>query len=335
MKTLLSPAPRATAAAPSGVVVIDKPTGWTSHDVVVRVRRILKTRKVGHTGTLDPLGTGVLPICVGDATKLAGFAQAADKVYRLTMRLGVSTDTQDSMGQVTATTDLDPDLDWDARVREQLASMVGEGWQTPPMYAAVKVGGEPLYRKARRGETVEREARRVTIYGVEAIEVAVPDVTFTLACAKGTYVRTVAADAGDALGVGAHLTSLRRLACGPITLADAVTVEALEIAVQEGRTAEVLHADDYLVSDMPQLTVSEYTARRMLQGISPHISEWAVPAAPSADDGGTAHPAQFAPGTLCRVYGERRGFFALVETTGDPVTPAKIRRIVKLHAAVV
>ena len=164
MKTLLSPAPRASAAGPSGVVVIDKPTGWTSHDVVVRVRRILKTRKVGHTGTLDPLGTGVLPICVGDATKLAGFAQAADKVYRLTMRLGVATDTQDSMGQVTATTDLDPDLDWDARVREQLASMVGESWQTPPMYAAVKVGGEPLYRKARRGETVEREARRVTIY---------------------------------------------------------------------------------------------------------------------------------------------------------------------------
>jgi len=140
-------------------------------------------------------------------------------------------------------------------------------------------------------------------------------------------VRTVAADAGDALGVGAHLTSLRRLACGPITLADAVTVEALETTVQEGRVADVLHPDDYLVSDMPRLTVSEHTARRMLQGMSPHISEW------PAGDGDTAHPAGFSPGTLCRVYGERRGFFALVETTGDPVVPAKIRRIVKLHAA--
>lgn len=329
MKTLLSPAPRATAAGPSGVVVIDKPTGWTSHDVVVRVRRILGTRKVGHTGTLDPLGTGVLPICVGDATKLAGFAQAADKVYRLTMRLGQATDTQDSMGKAVATCEVDPSLDWETRVRAQLAGMVGTSWQTPPMYAAVKVGGEPLYRKARRGETVEREARRVTIYAVEDIEVAVPDVTFTLSCAKGTYVRTVAADAGDALGVGAHLTSLRRLACGPITLDDAVTVEALETAVMEGRTAEVLHADDYLVSDMPRLSVSEYTARRMLQGISPHISEWPV------GDADTAHPAGFTPGTLCRVYGERRGFFALVETTGDPVTPARIRRIVKLHAAAV
>jgi tRNA pseudouridine55 synthase len=330
VKTLLSPpAPRATATGPSGVVVIDKPTGWTSHDVVVRVRRILKTRKVGHTGTLDPLGTGVLPICVGDATKLAGFAQAADKVYRLTMRLGVATDTQDSMGQVIATQALDPAVDFDRQVRAQLAGMVGMSWQTPPMYAAVKVGGEPLYRKARRGETVEREARRVTIYAVEEVETAIPDVTFTLSCAKGTYVRTVAADAGDALGVGAHLTSLRRLACGPITLADAITVEALDAAVAEGRTDQVLHPDDYLVSDMPRLAVSEHTARRMLQGISPHISEW------PQGDAETAHPASFSPGTLCRVYGERRGFFALVETTGDPVTPARIRRIVKLHAAVV
>jgi tRNA pseudouridine55 synthase len=322
VKTLLSPpAPGAVRAQPSGVLVIDKPGGWTSHDVVMKVRRLLKTRKVGHTGTLDPLGTGVLPICVGDATKLAGFAQAADKVYRMTMRLGVSTDTQDSTGQVLATTPLAEGVDWEARVRAELDKQIGTHWQTPPMYAAVKVGGEPLYRKARRGETVERRPRQVTVYGIEDIVFDLPDVTFTLSCAKGTYVRTVAADVGEALGVGAHLTALRRLACGPITLKEAVTVEALEAAVQDGPPEDVLLPDDHLVGDMPRVTVSEYTARRMLQGISPHVSEW------PADAVG-------APGTLCRVYGERRGFFALVEIAANPVHPAKIRRIVKTHSDV-
>jgi len=323
VKTLLSPPPEATRTQPSGVLVIDKPRDWTSHDVVMKVRRLLHTRKVGHTGTLDPLGTGVLPICVGDATKLAGLAQAADKEYRMTMRLGVATDTQDSMGQVLATVPMDPAVDWEGRLREELDALVGTHWQTPPMYAAVKVGGEPLYRKARRGETVERAPRRVTIYAVRDVEIDLPDVTFTLACAKGTYVRTVAADLGEALGVGAHLTALRRLSCGPITLAEAVTVEALEAAVREGRTDEVLHPDDHLIRDMPRVTVSEYTARRMLQGISPHVSEW-----PPAEPG-----AEAAPGALCRVYGERRGFFALVELTGEPVHPARIRRIVKTRAA--
>lgn len=326
MKTLLSPEPQATRTAPSGVLVMDKPQGWTSHDVVMKVRRLLKTRKVGHTGTLDPLGTGVLPICVGDATKLAGFAQAADKVYRMTMQLGIATDTQDSMGQVTATTPLAEGVDWEARVRERIDAQVGVQWQTPPMYAALKVGGEPLYRKARRGETVERAPRRVHVYEVGDVVVELPYVTFTLSCAKGTYVRTIAADIGEALGVGAHLTALRRLACGPIRLEEAVTVEALEETVREGRLDEVLHPDDYLVTDMPRVNVSEYTARRVVQGISPHVSEWPVPARDAAT------PAGLPPGTLCRVYGERRGFFALVEATGDPVQPARIRRVVKTQA---
>jgi len=323
VKTLLSPPPGATRTLPSGVLVIDKPRDWTSHDVVMKVRRLLKTRKVGHTGTLDPLGTGVLPICVGDATKLAGFAQAADKVYRMTMRLGVATDTQDSMGQIIRTTPLAEDVDWEARIREALEPLVGTHWQTPPMYAAVKVGGEPLYRKARRGETVERAPRRVTIYAIREVEVNLPEVTFTLACAKGTYVRTVAADLGDALGVGAHLTALRRLACGDVTLGEAVTIEDLERAAAEGRLEAVLHPDDHLIREMPRVTVSEYTARRMLQGISPHVSEW-----PGVDADGAAPPA---PGTLCRIYGERRGFFALAEITGNPVQPARIRRIVKVQ----
>jgi tRNA pseudouridine55 synthase len=330
VKTLLSPPPGAARTLPSGVLVVDKPRDWTSHDVVMKVRRLLKTRKVGHTGTLDPLGTGVLPICVGDATKLAGFAQAADKVYRMTMRLGVATDTQDSMGLVTHTTPLAEDVDWEGRIRKELDALAGTHWQTPPMYAAVKVGGEPLYRKARRGETVERTPRRVTIYSVRDVEVSLPDVTFTLACAKGTYVRTVAADLGQALGVGAHLTALRRLACGAVTLAEAVTIEALERMAAEGRLEGVLQPDDHLIREMPRVTVSEYTARRMLQGISPHVSEW--PGA-DVDTGAPAGPP--APGTLCRVYGEKRGFFALVEITANPVQPGRIRRIIKTQPGIV
>lgn len=316
MKTLLSSPPGAAVSDISGVLVIYKPAGWTSHDVVAKVRRLLGTRKVGHTGTLDPLGTGVLPICVGNATKMAGFAQMADKVYRVTMRLGASTDTQDSTGEVLRAAPLEDGVDWEARVREALDRMVGTIWQTPPMYAAVKVGGEPLYRKARRGETVEREPRRISIYDITDVAVTLPDVTFTLSCSKGTYVRTVAADVGEELGVGAHMTALTRLACGPISIDEAISIERLA-AMAGDRISEVLHPEDFLLGDAPILRVSEYTARRMIQGIAPPVSECVY------------EPGPVPPGVLCRVYGVKRGFFALAETGTDPVHPVRIRRIIK------
>lgn len=323
IKAASQQAPAGTAVQPSGVLVIDKPEGWTSHDVVARVRRILQTRKAGHTGTLDPMATGVLPVCVGDATKVAGLAQAADKVYQVTLRLGVATDTQDRTGTATAVTPLDPALDWDGLVRERLAGMVGGMLQTPPMYAAVKMGGEPLYKKARRGEVVERAPRRITIHAITDVVVAAPEVRFTVACGKGTYVRTLAADLGDALGVGAHLTALRRTACGPVGEADAVTLAGLEQAALEGDIARVMRGEDFLLADLPALVVSEYTAQRMVQGIAPTVSEWAHdPGGPAV---GSVSPA---PG-LCRVYGAARGFFALVEIGTDPVRPARIRRIIK------
>jgi len=309
----------------SGVLVIDKPEGWTSHDVVAKTRGLLGTRKVGHTGTLDPLGTGVLPICVGDATKVAGIAQNADKTYRVSMRLGVATDTQDSTGTVAATADLTPGVDWETLVRTALDAKMGPQDQIPPMYAAIKVDGEPLYKKARRGETVERKARRIIIHDIRDVEVALPEVHFTVACTKGTYVRTLAADVGDALGIGAHMTALRRLVCGPTTLEGAVTIAELEAAAQGGTAADLLHGEDYLLSDLPLITVSEYTARRMVQGIAPHVAEWFA----NAPGGHSAPAACVAPGTLCRVYGESRGFFALVEMGSDPARPARIRRIVK------
>ncbi len=307
---------------PSGILVIDKPEGWTSHDVVAKVRRLLGTKKVGHTGTLDPIGTGVLPMCVGDATKVAGYAQLADKVYQVSMLLGVATDTQDCTGQVIASTDLDADLDWDTRVREQFTAFTGELMQVPPMYAAIKVNGEPLYKKARRGETIERAPRPVTIHALTEITVAPPEVHFTMACSKGTYVRTLVHDVGEALGVGAHLTVLKRRSCGSVTLDDAVTIEQLSAAVERGDVSGLLHSEDYLLNNLPLLKVSEYTAQRMVQGIVPHVSELTV--------NGLGFPGNpLPPGTLCRVYGATRGFFALAETGTDPVRPARIRRIIK------
>lgn len=320
MKAVLNPPVRSL----SGVLVIDKAEGWTSHDVVAKIRRLLKVKKVGHTGTLDPMGTGVLPICVGDATKIAGYAQMADKTYRVTMQLGVATDTQDRTGEVVSSMDLDDAVDWDTRVREALAGMVGDSLQTPPMYAAVKIGGEALYKKARRGETVEREPRKITIYDITDVEVSLPYVHFSLSCTKGTYVRTVAADVGEALGVGAHLTRLQRTVCGPITIDEAITIDELAVAVEEGRAMDVLQPEDHLLGDLPKLAVSEYTARRMVQGIAPQLSEWRL-----GTGEGELDRENLAPGTLCRVHGDERGFFALVETSSDPLRPAKLKRIVK------
>ncbi len=315
---------KAAGAGPSGILIVNKPTGWTSHDVVAKVRRLLKTRKVGHTGTLDPLGTGVLPVCVGNATKVAGLAQDADKSYRVTMKLGVSTDTQDSTGEVTATVALDDSRDWDALIREQLDARTGTQMQTPPMYAAVKIDGEALYKKARRGETVARPARQITIHSVTDISIDVPYATFTMSCTKGTYVRTFVSDLGDHLGVGAHLTELTRVQCGPISIDEAVSLTDLEARLQQESPQDVLHDSDYLLTDLPALVVSEYTARRMVQGIAPHMSEWRWQN-PTGDTGLPMPPAA----SLCCVYSEQRGFFALVEIAADGAPNARIRRIIK------
>jgi len=312
-----------TVLPPSGVLLIDKPEGWTSHDVVAKVRRLLKTKKVGHTGTLDPMATGVLPVCIGDGTKVAGIAQAADKVYEVTMQLGVSTDTLDRTGTVLTTTALDEGVDWPTKVRQQLTAFTGDLMQTPPMYSAVKMGGEALYKKARRGETVERAPRPVTIHAITDVQMSIPEVRFTVACSKGTYIRTLAADIGEALGVGAHLTALRRTRCGSAQIANAVTMAHLTELAENGDPRESLHPEDHLLDDLPLIRVSEQTAARMVQGIAPQFSELTVEPHPTSPDG------QIAPGTLCRATGETRGFFALLETGTDPDSPARIRRIIK------
>lgn len=195
----------------NGIVVIDKPAGLTSHDVVAEVKRRLKAARVGHTGTLDPMATGVLPVCLNEATKLSQFLVSDHKTYRAVMLLGVRTDTQDTQGQVLARSD--PFVS-EADIRQAIKRMEGRIRQVPPVYSALKYKGQPLYRYARRGESPDMPAREVEIYDIAVREVAMPCVTFDVSCSKGTYIRTLCSDIGEALGCGACLSGLRRLKSG-------------------------------------------------------------------------------------------------------------------------
>lgn len=219
---------RAFSAA--GVIVMDKPQGWTSHDVVAHVKRKLGAKKVGHLGTLDPLATGVLVLVVNGATKYAGMLDTGAKEYLATAKLGEETDTYDSEGRVVASADASGVTE-DA-VREALGTFRGRIRQVPPMYSAIKSNGTPLYKLARKGVTVEREAREVEVYGLEVTGMRMPLVEFRVACSRGTYLRSMCHDLGRLLGVGGHLVELRRLASGGFTAAEAAPpgLEADELA---------------------------------------------------------------------------------------------------------
>jgi tRNA pseudouridine55 synthase len=208
-----------------GLVVVDKAPGMTSHDVVARVRRLAGTRKVGHAGTLDPMATGVLVLGVDRATRLLGHLMLTEKAYDATVRLGVSTTTDDAEGEVTATHALDGVRE-DA-VRDELARFVGDIEQVPTAVSAIKVDGKRAYARVRDGEQVELKARPVTIHELVVHEVALPDVRISVRCSSGTYIRAIARDLGAALGVGGHLTALRRTAVGPFDLAVARTLDQL------------------------------------------------------------------------------------------------------------
>ncbi len=216
----------------SGILLIDKPEGLSSFDVVRRVRRALGERKIGHLGTLDPFATGLLPLCLGEATKLVPYLLPEAKTYRATLRLGVATDTQDLTGRVVSRTETWPAPE---QVYQAAARFVGEIQQVPPMHSALHYQGERLYKLARRGETVDLPPRPVTIYRLEVEEVDLPRVTITVRCSQGTYIRTLAADLGAVLGCGAHLTALRRLEVGPFKVEDALSLAALEEAAPEAR----------------------------------------------------------------------------------------------------
>lgn len=203
-----------------GVLVVDKPAGWTSHDVVAHVKRKLKAKKVGHLGTLDPLATGVLVLVINGATKYSSLLDTGAKEYLAMARLGEETDTYDREGKVVASSDVSGMTE--ESVRRALGGFRGVIRQVPPMYSAIKSNGTPLYKLARKGVTIEREAREVEIYGLEVFRIELPMVEFKVLCSRGTYLRSMCHDLGEALGTGAHLTELRRLASGDFSIGEAV-----------------------------------------------------------------------------------------------------------------
>jgi tRNA pseudouridine55 synthase len=210
-----------------GVLPVDKPEGPTSHDVVAMARRALGTRRVGHTGTLDPFASGLLLLCIDKATRLAEYFSDLPKEYLAVARLGATTDTDDRDGRVLESSDAWRDLTT-ASIRNALNALVGVQEQLPPVYSAKKVAGERAYDLARRGEAVELKPVQVTVYSIEAVDISLPDLRFAVRCSSGTYVRSIARDLGSALGVGAHLQSLRRTRVGTFNVEQAVTLDQLE-----------------------------------------------------------------------------------------------------------
>ena len=254
-----------------GVLAVNKPAGWTSHDVVAKIRGLLGGARVGHAGTLDPAATGVLAVLVGRATRIAEHLLEWDKTYRAVLRLGEATDTQDATGTVVARHPVEAITDAD--IRHAVARFQGQITQMPPMYSAVKVAGVPLYRSARAGRTVEREPRAVTIHALSVDRIDGHDVTLTITCSKGTYIRTLCADIGAALGVGGHLLSLTRTRVGPLTIEQSLTLDDVASRVAAGTTDELLIPLDAVLSGLPAVTVDAAVARRVVHGVAvPHRS---------------------------------------------------------------
>ncbi|PKO23082.1 MAG: tRNA pseudouridine(55) synthase TruB [Chloroflexi bacterium HGW-Chloroflexi-1] len=247
-----------------GILNLDKPTGWTSHDVVARVRRLLRQRGVGHAGTLDPLATGVLLVCVGQATRVVEYLMAGRKVYRAVARLGETSDTYDSDGAITATAPA-PTLTRDD-LDTALAPFVGSILQRPPAYSAVKQNGVPAYRRARRGQVVELAPRPVTIDHIDLLDWQPPHLTIEVTCGPGAYIRSLTHDLGQSLGCGAVLTGLTRLRSGDFRLADAISLETLAEAAETGQVARYLHPLRSALADLTPVPVDPQTAAQIAHG---------------------------------------------------------------------
>lgn len=285
---------------PDGVLILDKPDGMTSHDCVAIMRRLFHTRKVGHTGTLDPMATGVLPILLGRAAKAAEYLTAEDKHYIAGLRLGLTTDTEDITGTTLTECDAIPD---EAAVQETVGTFVGEIEQIPPMYSALKVDGQKLYDLARQGITVERKARPITVASIGCEKQDERTYTLDVRCSKGTYIRTLCADIGAKLGCGGVMCSLRRAGSGNFTLDTAYTIEALEAMTDEERLS-CLMPTEALFSDLETLVLPAFYERLADNGQPIHLKKLYR---------GKYDESRYTPGQRMTIIGENKGFFALGE----------------------
>lgn len=250
-----------------GILVLDKPQGFSSNDAVQKVKSLFGAQKVGHTGSLDPLATGVLPLCFGEATKFSQFLLSSDKRYWATLQLGVATDTGDADGAIRTTGDASGIKT--SQIDKALDAFRGEIKQVPSMYSALKHNGQPLYKLARQGIEVEREARCITVFENKLVRHEGDEIELVLHCSKGTYVRTIAEELGEALGCGAHVTALRRLSAGPYDESDMIALdELIDVREQEDRMAldRFLRPIASAVQQWPQVLLSDNTAYYLRQG---------------------------------------------------------------------
>ncbi|BBH20826.1 tRNA pseudouridine synthase B [Paenibacillus baekrokdamisoli] len=251
-----------------GILAVWKPAGWTSHDVVAKVRGLLRTKRIGHAGTLDPQVTGVLPLCIGRATRVVEYVQEKPKAYEAVLQFGLATDTEDLTGTVVS--QVDEVVISEADIRRILTAFTGEIDQVPPMYSAVQVGGKRLYELAREGQVIERQARKVTIYELELLALDLdkphPTIRFSVQCSKGTYIRTLCVDIGKALGVPAVMAELKRTMSAGFTEEQCLTMEEIEQLQASGELESKLLPADAALEHFPRCTVNSETAQHAFQG---------------------------------------------------------------------
>ena len=280
---------------PSGILIVNKPQGFTSHDIVNKIRRLFGTRRVGHTGTLDPLATGVLVVLIGRAAKAAEYLSADRKQYVATLRLGFTTDTEDVTGSILTQSD---DIPCSADVLAKVKSFEGEIFQTPPMYSALKVDGQKLCDLARKGVTVERKARPVTIFSIECAPTDIPtDYILKVDCSSGTYIRTLCADIGQALGCGGVMATLCRSNAGGFSIDEATTLEELEALTESERIA-LLKPTESLFSDIPAVKLPEFYEKLSRNGCEIYQSKIRT---------------NLSASTRVRLYGADGSFYAIGE----------------------
>lgn len=292
----------------NGILLLDKPAGITSNRALQIVKRIYKANKAGHTGNLDPLATGLLPICLGEATKVSGYLLDSDKRYLASCTLGVRTNTADAEGEIIESR---PVGDYSEEMIQQvLRQFIGEIEQVPPMHSALKVNGQPLYKLAHKGEVVERKPRKITIYDIRFIQLQNDILELEVFCSKGTYIRTLAEDIGELLGCGAHISGLRRTLSGPFQLEHAVSLAELEHLAEDGLEeidAFLLRPEEALL-DWPEVSLSEHTAHYVQQGQAVQ-----VPKAPTEG--------------LVRLHGQNGQFIGVGQVLDDgKVAPKRLIR---------
>ena len=289
---------------PNGIIIIDKPQGWTSMDVCAKLRGMFHEKRVGHAGTLDPMATGVLPVFIGRATRAVEFAAGSDKEYIAGLKLGVVTNTQDTTGEVLEQRPVAAEREDVVRVLSQFTGLIE---QLPPMYSAIKINGKKLYELARKGQEVERKPRPVTIHALEILDQALAqetDYLIRVACSKGTYVRTLCHDIGQALGCGGCMSSLQRVKAAGFTLADSVTLEAVQEAVDRGEGESLLLPVDCCFAGLPVLVLKTAGAEKKIRN-------------------GAALPVRDVPDGEYRVYGMDKTFLALGRAVGGRLTTVK------------